>query len=31
MRRPACDALLKFHYWLRTETLVPCKGAAALA
>ena len=26
MRCPACGELLKFHHWLRTETLVPYKG-----
>ncbi len=26
MRCPACRALLKFHHWLRHETLVPYKG-----
>ncbi len=28
MRCPACDALLKFHHWLMTKTLVPYKRDA---
>jgi hypothetical protein len=29
MRCPVCGSLLKFHHWLRTETLVPYKDETA--
>ena len=31
LRCPACQELLKFHHWLRTETLVPYQGDAPSA